>query len=72
MFLYIDSRDVTQTQVPKIKTISKLNLGGIPAHGHDCLENSVIILMHNTILAQNVMLFIHVCRFINRSNLKDV
>lgn len=41
MYLYVDNRDATQTQVPKIKAISKLNLGGIPQHGHDCLANSV-------------------------------
>ncbi len=41
MYLYIDARNATQTQVPKIKPIGKMHIGGVPSVGHDCLENSV-------------------------------
>ncbi|ODM90707.1 Laminin subunit alpha-1 [Orchesella cincta] len=42
MFLFVDGRNATQTQVPKIKAIAKIHIGGVPSsEGHDCLENSI-------------------------------
>lgn len=42
MYLYVNGRNATQTQVPKIKPIVKMYIGGVPPDENDCLENSVI------------------------------
>ena len=41
LYLYVDFVNVTQTKIPKLKTISKLFIGGSPSGGHDCFENLV-------------------------------
>ncbi|XP_021959945.2 laminin subunit alpha-1 isoform X2 [Folsomia candida] len=73
MFLYVDNRDASQTQVPKIKAISKLNLGGIPPHGHDCLENSIHKPEQFKGCLQNFIINSHVINFeTNHATLNEV
>lgn len=42
MYLYVDSLNATVTKVPKMKAITKLEIGGSPSDSFDCFQSHVM------------------------------